>query len=197
MALTGPGRGPLRVVLASASPRRLQLLRAAGVEVEVRPADVDEAQQAGESARDMVIRLARAKAATVSAMPHGATETVVAADTTVVVDGRVLAKPASADEARAMLAELAGRAHDVLTGWCVRHGAQERSAVVATEVRFRPLTPDEIEAYIATGEPFDKAGGYGIQGAGGALVDTVSGSYPNVVGLPVREVLAAIRELQE
>lgn len=178
-----------RIVLASASPRRLQLLRACGLDVDVSPANVDEAERPGEPAADMVLRLAREKARAVS----GAL--VVAADTTVVLDGRILAKPANADEARAMLTSLAGRAHEVLTGWCVRAGAREQTGVVRTEVVFRALTAVEVDAYIATGEPFDKAGGYGIQGAGGALVDTVQGSYPNVVGLPVREVLAALREL--
>lgn len=177
------------IVLASASPRRLQLLRACGLDVEVRAADVDERERPGERAADMVLRLARAKARAVTG------ELVVAADTTVVLDERILTKPADAAAAREMLTSLAGRAHHVLTGWCVRAGAREQTGVVRTEVVFRALTAAEVDAYVATGEPFDKAGGYGIQGAGGALVDTVQGSYPNVVGLPVREVLAALREL--
>lgn len=180
----------MRIVLASASPRRLQLLRACGLDVEVRAANVDERVRPGEPPGEMVLRLAVEKAKTVPGL-----ELVVAADTTVVVDGQSLGKPADAAEATAMIAKLSGRAHDVLTGFCVKRVSQVRSGVVRTKVVFRALSREEIAAYVATGEPFDKAGGYGIQGLGGALVDTVQGSYPNVVGLPVREVLAAIREL--
>jgi septum formation protein len=179
------------VTLASASPRRQALLQAAGVPLAVHPAHIDETPAAGEAPRDLVIRLARAKAAAV----QGAL--VLAADTEVVLDGAVLGKPRDAAQARAMLAGLAGRAHDVLTGYCVRGRGGERAAVVATRVVFRALTPEEIAAYVATGEPLDKAGAYGIQGAGGFLVDRLEGSYTNVVGLPLAEVLQALDEVSQ
>lgn len=180
----------MRVVLASASPRRLQLLQACGLLVEVRAPCVDESIRAGEPPGEMVLRLAVAKAKTVAGL-----DLVIGADTTVVLDGVSLGKPPDVAAAMAMIASLSGRAHDVLTGFCVRRTGQTRSGVVRTKVVFRALSREEITAYVATGESFDKAGGYGIQGLGGALVDTVQGSYPNIVGLPVREVLAAIREL--
>lgn len=181
---------PTRIVLASASPRRLQLLQACGYDVEVRPADVDETQLPSEAPGEMVLRLARAKAAAVVSPAL-----IVAADTTVVLDGEALAKPLDDEDARRMLGLLRGRIHEVLTGFCVRRSDAWRSGIVSTRVTFRPLTDDEIRAYVETGEPRDKAGSYGIQGLGGALVDRVEGSYPNVVGLPVAEVVAALREL--
>lgn len=181
----------MKVVLASQSPRRLALLRAAGLDVEVAVANLDERPKPSEPPAELVARLAREKAGAI-----GRTDVlVVAADTEVVCDGAVLGKPADAAAAHAMLSSLAGRAHDVMTGFCVRCGGEVRVAVIRTAVWFRPLAADEIAAYVATGEPFDKAGGYGIQGAGGALVDRIEGSYTNVVGLPLREVLTAIREI--
>jgi septum formation protein len=188
-----PHHAGVAIILASASPRRLQLLTACGWEVEVRPAHVDEAALPGEPAAAMVERLARHKARAVSS---DAEHIVVAADTTVVLDGEALAKPLDDADAQRMLGRLQGRTHEVLTGYCVRRGAREQVGVVRTEVAFRPLTDREIAAYVATGEPRDKAGAYGIQGQGGALVDRVVGSYPNVVGLPVAEVVAAIRALE-
>lgn len=141
----------------------------------------------------MVRRLAVLKAERIAAeLPEAI---VVAADTTVVVDGAALAKPNDEQEACAMLMRLQGRSHEVLTGFCVRRGSEERADVVRTEVVFRPLSRHAVEAYVATGESLDKAGGYGIQGAGGALVERVSGSYSNVVGLPISEVLEAVAEL--
>lgn len=118
----------------------------------------------------------------------------VAADTVVVIDDDRLGKPADDAEAEAMLSRLAGRSHRVVTGFCVR-GSAWREAAVSTEVRFRPLTRAEIDRYVASGEPRDKAGAYGIQGSGGALVDHVRGSYTNVVGLPLAEVIAAVEEV--
>lgn len=173
-----------RIVLASQSPRRRALLEAAGFSLDVRPASLDETPRPGEPAEDLVLRLSRAKAFAVQAAPD---EIVLAADTVVVLDGAVLNKPVDDAEAFAMIRRLAGRAHRVLTGTCVRRGEAARARVVATEVTFRPLQDEEIRAYLARGEHADKAGAYGIQGAGGSLVDTVVGSYPNVVGLPVKE----------
>lgn len=180
-----------RLVLASSSPRRLGLLRLAGLEPAVRPADVDEARAVGEDPAAYVARLARAKAL---AVDRAADEIVLAADTTVVCDDAVLGKPRDADEASAMLARLAGRTHAVTSGVAVLDrsgGLAERS--VTTEVTFGPLSPERIAAYVATGEPLDKAGAYGIQGRGQVLVESVRGSWTNVVGLPVVETLALLR----
>ena len=180
----------MRVVLASRSPRRRELLLAAGLHGEGHPPDVDEAAAPGEPPAAMVLRLAIEKAATVETG-----EVVVAADTAVVLDGEALGKPRDVEDAALMLARLSGRAHEVLTGFCVRLGRERLAAVVKTEVSFRPLSQAEIFGYVSSGEPLDKAGAYGIQGLGGALVDRVEGSYTNVVGLPLAEVLAAIREV--
>jgi septum formation protein len=180
------------VVLASASPRRLELLRRIGVEPVVRAADVDETPVAGEAPDDTVARLAAAKARAVDA---AAGALVIAADTEVVLDGAVLGKPADVEEATAMLRSLAGREHRVLTGVHVRRGHREAAAVEETVVRFRPLTDDEIAAYVATSEPYDKAGGYGIQGAAGAFVERIEGSDTNVVGLPLSTVVRLAAEV--
>lgn len=170
------------VVLASGSPRRLELLRRLGLDPEVRPADVDEAPLPGEAPAATVARLAAAKA---RAVDGPADLLVIGADTEVVLDGDVLGKPADAAGAAALLRSLSGREHVVLTGVHVRFAGREAAAVEATVVRFRALRDDEIEAYVATGEPLDKAGGYGIQGAGGMFVERIEGSDTNVVGLPL------------
>jgi septum formation protein len=172
------------IILASASPRRAEILRTLGLEFEVVAPDVDESQMDGEAPADYVTRAARAK---VSAVADGRDSgLVVAADTVVVIDGRPLGKPADAAEAREMLRMLSGRWHAVITGVAVRD--LETSREVAdhdkTLVRFRELADDEIDAYAASGEPLDKAGGYGIQGRGMLFVDEIAGSYHNVVGLP-------------
>ena len=184
----------MRVVLASASPRRLELLRRLGLDVDVRPVDVDESALPGEEAHALVLRLALAKAqAGGDATPADAL--VVAADTVVVIDGRVLGKPRDDDAARATLAALAGREHDVLTGVAVRRGAAVAAAVERTTVTFRPLDGATIARYVATGEPRDKAGSYGIQGMAGAFVERIAGSDTNVVGLPLARTVALAAEL--
>ena len=185
------------VVLASASPRRLQLLATAGVVVTVMPTDIDETPHEGESPADLVRRLACEKAAASTAM--GAL--VIAADTTVALGSVILNKPLDDDDARRMLHLLSGRRHSVFTGWCVRDtrgvdvgaAAVVVAGVVETGVVFRELDDDDISAWLATGEHLDKAGAYGIQGAAAALVATVDGSLTNVIGLPVDEVLRALR----
>ncbi len=177
------------VVLASASPRRRQLLNAAGVVVVVAPTDLDETPGTNEAPRDLVVRLARAKAAAAGAVDG----LVVAADTTVAVDDEILNKPIDDDDARRMLRLLSGRAHSVFTGWCVRDGAAESAGVVETTVTFRTLDDDDIEAWLATGEHRDKAGAYGVQGAAASLVAQIHGSLTNVIGLPLDEVLHALR----
>ena len=178
---------PRQVLLASASPRRRELLEAAGFEVVVRPPGVDESWPGG-SLEAGAVALARRKA---DAVPPVA-DLLVAADTTVALGEERLEKPRDADDATRMLQQLAGRDHEVVTGYCVRRDGRERTGAVTTRVRFRRLTLEEIRRYVASGEPLDKAGAYGIQGRGGSLVDRVEGSYTNVVGLPLPEVLAAI-----
>jgi len=176
----------MRLILASASPRRATLLREAGYTFAVEPADVDEAESAGEAAPEYVMRVAASKARTVAArFPD---DIVLAADTTVVVDGVMLAKPADDADAERMLRLLSGRAHEVLTGVVVIRAGVESSAVVATRVRFRPITPTEMTWYVASGEPRDKAGAYGVHGLAARFVESVEGSYTNVVGLPLSEV---------
>jgi septum formation protein len=173
------------LVLASASPRRRELLAGLGLRFDVRPADVDETPRPGEPPADLVERLAGAKAAAVGASRR---EVVVAADTVVVADGDALGKPVGGDDAARMLRRLGGRTHHVLTGVAVRLGAALTSGVVSTEVTFRPLTEADIAWYVATGEPLDKAGAYAIQGVGGLFVERIDGSYHNVVGLPLAQL---------
>jgi len=183
----------MRLVLASGSPRRAELLRAAGFETEVVPSGTTEARLAGEAPADYVRRLARAKAAAVA--PRYPDLPVVAADTVVVVDDRALEKPRDAADAAAMLGRLSGRGHEVLTGVAVRWGPDERHHVERTHVWMAVLTDAEIAWYVASGEPFDKAGGYGVQGLASRFVERVEGSYSNVVGLPVSVVYRLLGEL--
>jgi septum formation protein len=180
-----------RLVLASQSPRRRELLAQLGIPLEVRPAHADESVRPGEPPRDYVLRLAREKARAVGG------EVVLAADTAVVLGDEVLGKPADAADARRMLEALSGTEHEVLTAVCVRRaggeGALELDALAATAVRFARLSPAEIDWYVGTGEPLDKAGAYAIQGAGGAFVLSVAGSVSNVVGLPLAETADLLR----
>lgn len=180
-----------RLILASRSPRRSDLLRslldesAAGATFEVAPADVDETPGTGEAPRDMVVRLALAKARRVAARVGGGAM-VIGADTTVELDGESLGQPADEDAARATLRRLSGRTHLVHTGIAVVHGGAESSGVDTARVTFVPLTDVLVDWYVATGEPMDKAGGYGVQGQGAVLVERVEGSVATVVGLPLR-----------
>lgn len=179
------------VVLASASPRRLELLRRLGIEPTVRAADVDETPRPDEAPRALAERLARAKV-TVEAHDDAL---VVAADTVVAVGAETLGKPRDGDDARSMLELLSGREHEVLTGVAVRRHGRVAADVAATRVRFRPLRATEIDWYLATGEPRDKAGGYGLQGAGAALVAGIEGSHTNVIGLPLELLVGLARAL--
>lgn len=185
-----------RLILASASPRRAGLLRSAGVAFDVVVTDVDETPLLGEAPRVYVRRVARSKAAAIGGAgfdpPLGDGTAVLAADTTVALDGAILGKPAHDAEAAQMLRRLSGRPHQVCTAVALRHGGRVSAFVTTTRVRFRVLTDAEIVRYLATGEALDKAGAYGIQGAGGALVADVRGSYTNVVGLPLAETLALL-----
>ena len=184
-----PGTNAPSVRLASRSPRRRELLERIGVVVEIAPADIDESPAVGEEPTRYVERLARSKLVAVIDRTSGlATMVTLAADTTVDVDGRILGQPADDAEAREMLAALSGRSHRVHTAAAVadRDGTV-RVAVVTSLVTMVPITDPLAEWYLGTGEPFGKAGGYAVQGAGGVLVESVRGSLSNVVGLPLRE----------
>lgn len=181
-----------RLVLASASPRRLDILRQLGLDAEVRPADVDERMLPGEDPAEHVQRLAREKARRVLAEVPDAL--VLAGDTVVVRDGHVLGKPRSDDEAVAMLESLSGRTHEVLSGIAVAHRHGVLDSTTRTRVRFRTFDHDTARRYVATGEPMDKAGAYGIQGLGAALVEEVDGDYYSIVGLPVAALLRLLRQ---
>jgi septum formation protein len=175
-----------RLVLASASPRRAALLTGAGFDVVVRPSAADESARTGEGAADYVRRLALAKLAACLVSPA---EVVVAADTTVVLSGALLIKPVDHDDARRMLAALSGRTHRVLTGVAVGNADRTVHDVVHTAVTFRSLTSPEIDRYVATGEPMDKAGAYAIQGGAMGFVARLDGSLTNVMGLPLETVV--------
>lgn len=182
-----------RLILASASPRRLDLLAGRlGLDVIVRPADVDESPKHGEAPAAMVQRLARRKVSAVEAEPE---DLVVAADTVVIADGEVMNKPLDATKARLMLQGLSGREHSVLTGVAVRLGPKGASGVDRTKVRFRRLSPGEIQWYVDTGEPLDKAGGYGIQGIGGMFVEHIEGSETSVIGLPLGRLAVLVQSV--
>ena len=172
----------MELILASQSPRRKELLGLFHIPFSVRVAQIDETMDREKSPYDEVARLSREKAL---AVEPKATEAVVAADTVVVCDAKVLGKPHSPEEAREMLTLLSGRAHQVMTGLSVVCNGQMQTVTEVTDVHFRPLSPGEIEKYVATGEPMDKAGAYAIQGGGAVFVQSISGDYYNVVGLPV------------
>lgn len=176
----------MRLVLASTSPRRAMLLRAAGYDFDVRPSGADEWPYAGGDPGRYTESLAEAKA-----VEGGGDEVVVGADTVVVLDGTVLGKPVDADDAAGMLRRLSGRTHEVITGVAVRHGARVRSGHARTRLTLRPLEEREIHAYVATGEPLDKAGAYGYQGGAARFVTRVEGEADTVIGLPI----ALLREL--
>jgi len=179
----------VKLILASKSPRRRYLLRQAGLDFEVLPSSIDESSIPMEDPETYVRVLAESKARDISERFPDAW--VIGADTIVVIDGTILGKPGSRAEARSMLMQLSGRTHRVLTGYSIRCKDANRSVseTVSTDVHFKSLSADEIDWYIHSGEPFDKAGAYAIQGLGTFLVKGINGSYTNVVGLPVCEVL--------
>ena len=184
----------MRLVLASSSPRRAELLSAAGFSFEILPVNLDEGSRPGETAEEYVARLAEAKAAAAGG-PTPFPEVVLGADTTVVCDRRILGKPADAADAARMLRLLAGRAHDVLTGICLLTGSRRLVHVERSRVRMSSMSDAEIAWYIASGEPMDKAGGYAAQGRASRFIEAIDGSYSNVVGLPVARVYALLKEL--
>jgi septum formation protein len=189
---------PLPLILASHSPRRRELLATAGIPFTVRVSDVEEIRTPGEPPDAYARRLARAKA---EAAWQGRNEIVLGADTIVVLDDLlepdVLEKPRDAAHARAMLQRLAGREHTVITGISLRHPGGVQVDSTATRVRFTPLTAAEIDAYVATGEPMDKAGAYAIQGLASKFVERVDGCYFNVIGLPLSQVYRYLKSLEK
>jgi nucleoside triphosphate pyrophosphatase len=180
-----------RVVLASGSPRRARILEALGVPFRVVVTNADETLRAGEEAGAAAERLARVKAACV----QGEALPVLAADTLVTCNGRILGKPGDAAEAAEMLRLLSGRAHEVVTGVCLAAGGRTLSGVERTTVRFATLTPRAVEWYVGTGEPLDKAGAYHVDGRGAAFIEAIEGSPSNVAGLPVRLVVTLAKQL--
>lgn len=186
----------MRLILASASPRRAALLRAAGFSFETVVTDVDERVRPDESPTDYVQRLASEKSAAGLDAVAGQDIVVLGADTTVVVDGDVLGKPRDDREAAAMLGRLSGRGHEVLTGISVRNPASEIGGVESTTVFFAPLSEADIEWYVASGEGRDKAGAYAIQGLASRFIPRIVGSYSNVVGLPLENVAALLAEMR-
>jgi len=195
----------MRLILASASPRRAELLRAGGYTFETIVTDVDERLQPGETPHQYVRRLAAEKSAAALAIAIGPAEAghyrtddvvVLGADTSVVVDGDVLGKPSDDGEAAAMLRRLSGRAHEVLTGISLRDSASEVGRVEATSVWFTSLSDGEVAAYVASGEGRDKAGGYAIQGLASRFVSASQGSFSNVVGLPMEALAELLPEFR-
>ncbi|MCC7340678.1 MAG: septum formation protein Maf [Bryobacterales bacterium] len=180
------------LILASASPRRRELLLNAGIPFAVRVPDVDETVLPGENAIDYVRRMAERKALTVAIGPD---EIALAADTTVCLDGAILGKPASVGEAKMMLKVLSGKTHEVHSGICLRYGGRTLIDCATTRVTFAAMTDEEIEEYASSGEPLDKAGAYGIQGVASRYITGIEGDYSNVVGLPVSLVYRRMREL--
>lgn len=181
------------VVLASSSPRRRDLLNLIGIQHEVRPANIDETMRPREAPRRYAERLAREKASAISVRDPDLI--TIGADTVVVVNRKVLGKPKDADDAVRMLGMLSGREHTVITAVAVARGRKLRSAVEEVRVKFRRLREDEIEAYVATGEPMDKAGAYGIQGFGATMVERVEGDYFAVMGLPLARLVGLMRDV--
>jgi septum formation protein len=189
---------PMKLILASSSPRRAELLRDAGIAFEVCAPQVEEARRPGESVEIMVARLAEAKArAAADLFSKGKSAIFIGADTAVELGGEIFGKPRDAAHTRKILAALSGRTHHVLTGICVLRlpDSATRSAVERTAVTFAPLNANEIDAYIASGEPFEKAGGYAIQGRAGRYIPRIEGCYFNVVGLPLARLDALLRDL--
>ena len=186
----------MKLILASASARRAEILRDAGLPFTILSAAVDETPAPGESPQQMVQRLANAKAELVAARAVGPA-IIIAADTTVVLDSHILGKPRTSDEARKMLEMLAGRTHFVLSGVTLIRlpDAERRAFVETTHVHFAKLSNEEITRYLATGEPMDKAGAYGIQGRAGRYVPRIEGCYFNIVGLPLARLMQSLTEL--
>ena len=186
----------MRLILASASPRRAELLQSAGFEFDIEPADVEEVPRPDEAPTAYTLRVAREKAEHVAARHAGRGAIVLGADTEVIQDGRIFGKPADHLQARRMLEALSGREHWVHTGVVLVGDGRKAEAVVSTLVTVSPLTPGEIEWYLESGEPMGKAGAYAIQGLGARFIERIQGSWSNVVGLPVATVHRLWGEVQ-
>ena len=184
----------MQVILASASPRRLALLQQIGIEAKVCPADFDEVSGSAVQAEDVVLANAIGKCKAVVKI-KGDSLPVIAADTVVVAEGVILGKPQNEEDAVEMLKQLSGKTHKVMTGIAVSCSGEMLAEVCETEVVFRELTDEEIKKYVATGEPLDKAGAYGIQGMGAVLVEKINGCYNNVVGLPLTRLQLILAKL--
>lgn len=184
----------MQVILGSASPRRLALLQQIGIDATVCPADYDEVSGSAVQAEDVVLANAIGKCKAVVKI-KGDNLPVIAADTVVVAEGVILGKPQNAEEAIAMLQQLSGKTHKVLTGIAVSYAGEMLAEVCETKVVFRTLTEKEIKQYVSTGEPLDKAGSYGIQGKGAVLVEKIDGCYNNVVGLPLTRLQMILAKL--
>lgn len=184
----------MEVILASQSPRRRELMQHLRIPFTVRVADIDETMDPLKPPSEEVARVSRRKA---EAIPRDPEDIVIAADTIVVCDGMVLGKPADAEDAFRMLSLLSGRSHQVMTGLTVCRGERTVVTTEVTDVRFRPLSSQEILDYIATGEPMDKAGAYGIQGGASVFAERIEGDYYNVIGLPVCRLSCILKELME
>lgn len=182
----------MEIILASQSPRRRELLKLFGLPFTICVADVDERMDPNQPAAEEVARVSRCKAL---AVPRGENAVVIAADTIVVCQGKVLGKPHSPEEAEQMLSLLSGRDHQVMTGVTVLLGQQERVFTEITDLHFRPLSHKEIDRYVRSGEPMDKAGAYGIQGGAALFCDRMVGDYYNVMGLPVCRLGQVLKEL--
>ena len=182
----------MNVILASQSPRRRELLGLLGIPFTVRVADIDETMEPGAEAYSEVARVSRMKA---MAVPRESEDLVIAADTIVVCDGRILGKPRDQEEARDMLRLLSGRDHQVMTGLTVLRGQQATVVTEVTDIHFRALSEGEIRAYVASGDPMDKAGAYGIQSGAALFCDRICGDYYNVVGLPVCRLTEIMKQM--
>lgn len=179
----------MRLILASGSPRRRELLKVLGLPFDVHAPGIDERPRPGEDPRDLVMRLATEKAVTAA----GEGVVTLGADTEVALDGGTLGKPSDTEDAARLLGKVAGRTHTVLTGVAVVAGGSVLSTMVASTVTIRPMTEEEIRWYAATGEPLDKAGAYALQGIGAAFVERIDGSHSNVIGLPLVETVELLR----
>ena len=182
----------MQLILASQSPRRRELLGLLGIPFAVRVADVDETMDPGKDPYDQVAQISRRKA---EAIPREETDVVVAADTIVVCDGQILGKPETEERAAQMLRLLSGRDHQVMTGLTVVRGGKIRTVTEVTDIHFRQMSEQEIQRYVATKEPMDKAGSYGIQGGAALFAEKLVGDYYNVVGLPVCRLWQLLEEL--
>jgi septum formation protein len=184
----------MKIILASKSPRRKEILETMGVSFEIDVADVDESVDACLSPVEAVCEISKRKAEKV-AERHGEDEIVISADTVVVIDGKIIGKPKDKEDAFCILKNLSGRTHEVYTGFTVCGNGKTKTDFEVTKVHFKELCDDDIRRYIATGEPMDKAGAYGIQQKGNLFVDYIHGDYYNVVGFPISKICVTILEL--